>query len=226
MSLGATSLRLAAILIAVTFLSTSFVLALIERAASRLIDEEAQTASLSTAWGLVEIHALGGRAALVEAVRRRLDAEAAGPDVYLLVAPDGAPIVGNLRRWPSGLAASDSASPLGVSATPIRVTRTDLDRPAKVNAVALRFPGGARLLVGRDTHADGRSRGALGGALLAGLAFSTVAAVAAGWSLVRMLLGRIEGVSCAARRIMAGDLTTRICCRRTRRRVRSFGQDA
>ena len=201
---GATSLRLAALLLAVTFLSTAFVLALIERAASRLIDEEARAASLNVASAFVEIHALGGREALVAAIRRRLQADADGSGIYLLAGPDSAPIAGNLMRWPAGAAISGEAAAI------IRVTRTDVDRPAEVSAVALRLSDGARLLVGRDAHAHNRSRRALGGALLVGLAFATVAAVAAGWSLMRMLLGRIEGVSVAARRIMNGDLTTRI----------------
>ncbi len=202
-----TSVRLAAVQWAVTFLSAVLVLGMIVRATEDLLAGEARTVLATELRGFADIHALGGLPALASAIDSRVAERQWDANVYLLVAPDGAYLAGNLDGWPSG---APTAPVPAVREGLLRIFRTDLDRLALVNAVTVQLPDGARLLLGRDAEIEARSRDALGLAVSVGLILATLAAAASGWVLSRMLLSRIGGITRTARAIISGDLSQRV----------------
>ena len=207
LALRTTSVRLAAVQWAVTFLSVVLVLGMIVRATENLLAGESRTVLATELRGFADIHALGGLPALVGAIDRRVAERQWDANVYLLVAPDGSYLAGNLDAWPSG--APTEPVPV-VQEGLLRIFRTDLGRPAQVNAVTVQLLDGARLLLGRDAEIEARSREALGLAVALGLIFATLAAAASGWVLSRMLLGRIGGITRTAQAIISGDLSQRV----------------
>ena len=207
LALRTTSVRLAAVQWAVTFLSVVLVLGMIVRATEDLLAGESRTVLATELRGFADIHALGGLPALVGAIDRRVAERQWDANVYLLVAPDGSYLAGNLDAWPSG--APTAPVPV-VQEGLLRIFRTDLGRPAQVNAVTVQLMDGARLLLGRDAEIEARSREALGLAVALGLIFATLAAAASGWVLSRMLLGRIGGITTTAQAIISGDLSQRV----------------
>lgn len=207
LALRTTSVRLAAVQWAVTFLSVVLVLGMIVRATEDLLAGESRTVLATELRGFADIHTLGGLSALVGAIDRRVAERQWDANVYLLVAPDGSYLAGNLDAWPSG--APTAPVPV-VQEGLLRIFRTDLGRPAQVNAVTVQLMDGARLLLGRDAEIEARSREALGLAVALGLIFATLAAAASGWVLSRMLLGRIGGITTTAQAIISGDLSQRV----------------
>ncbi|MGF1551252.1 MAG: sensor histidine kinase [Paracoccaceae bacterium] len=191
----------------VTFLSTVLVLGMIHRATVALLDAEARGAVETELRGLADVAALGGGRARARAIERRSVEGRTQSRVYLLAAPDGTRLAGNLASWPAGA----ETGPLPVATTArLELQRTDTGRVATVHAMAVRLRGGARLLVGRDAAAEARSRAALGEALALGLAIATVVAAGTGWALLGGVLARMGAMRETAQAIVSGDLSRRV----------------
>lgn len=124
---------------------------------------------------------------------------------YLLAAPDGTPIAGNLLGWPAAVGAP------GFHSFAIEVANTR-GRPTQrqVDARAVTLGGGYRLLVGN--FAD--ERAALRETWLRSLFWSLLATgllgLALGWWYSRRGLGFVDTVSDAGQRFLAGNLGERL----------------
>jgi signal transduction histidine kinase len=125
------------------------------------------------------------------------------PDaVYLVARPNGTPIAGNLTSWPP------DAVPDG-SWTRLRLARAD-GLPHVVGTRSFRLAGGYLLLVGRDFSARQNFRDNL--LVIYGVAVAVVVALGliGGLLMSRNLLRRVDAITEASRRIMAGDLGERV----------------
>ncbi len=204
--------RLVAIHLAVTFLFTILVLSVVYRATIELIESEADEAIIAELHGLTETYRLAGSNEVGSAIRRRMIDPHSAANVYLFVAANGQTIAGNLIFWPVIEVAERQIGPaaLKIERTELRLFRTDQSRWAAVRAMTTPLPGGERLLVGRDAQAQVKSDAALGWALLAGLVLILITGFTTGWGLSRFILRRIDEVSATARRVIAGDLSTRV----------------
>jgi signal transduction histidine kinase len=151
--------------------------------------------------GLSERYSQGGLAALVETIQQRLDGNVDDDAIYLLVAPDFRPIIGNLSVWPSSFKQDaiwhDEPIERAGRRAMARLHRYDL-------------PGEFHLLVGRDVEVHAEMTRLLTDALLwaAGIALllGTIGALAVR-SLFRMTLADVSATAAA---ISAGDLTRRV----------------
>jgi signal transduction histidine kinase len=169
----------------------------------RLIEHQTAATVAAELNGLADRYRDEGLAGLANSVLRRVgDAD---PDaVYLLARPDGVPITGNLTSWPDG-AVSDGTW-----------VRLELFRessgaaPHTVGTRSFRLPTGHLLLVGRDFSAQQDFRRNLLAIFLAALTLTVALGIAGGMLMSRNLLRRIDAVSEAGRRIMAGDLAERL----------------
>jgi signal transduction histidine kinase len=124
---------------------------------------------------------------------------------YLLAAPDGRPIAGNLLGWPAAVDAPGFHS-FAVDAVNTRGRPTQ----RQVDARAVTLGGGYRLLVGN--FAD--ERAALRDTWLRSLFWSLLATgalgLALGWWYSRRGLGFVDTVSDAGQRFLAGSLDERL----------------
>ena len=201
--------RLFAAHLALVALSTALVLGVVYWRAGGVIDAEARRVVEAELRGLADDYARGGLPALAAAVERRAPAPAAGREaVYLLAAPAGARIAGNLGAWPPAVEA-------GSGWVTLELLRVDTGRPTTISGLSLRLPRGERLLVGRDVAARAAFDATLWQALGWALAAMAALTLASGWLLSRLVLARLGAIDRAARDIMAGALDRRAPLRGT-----------
>lgn len=153
----------------------------------------------------------GGMRRLVFEVERR--GRAPGANLYIITDAAGRIITGNVYAIQPGV-----IDDIGWQNRPFVYARfgddrdvlKDGDHPARAIAQVIAMPNGMRLLVGRDIGEPERFRGVVRRALTMALAFMGGGALLI-WLLVgRHALKRIDRVSAASKRILAGDLTGRL----------------
>jgi len=154
--------------------------------------------------GLAEQYARLGLQALVDVVARRIEADPGGTSVYLLVHPDGAPLVGNIDRWPDLVEVDGGWLNFRLA------DRRQETRPRTARAQAFLLRGDFRLLVGRDMRELEAVKQLVRRSLAWGVAATLLLALIGGAMMSRAGLRRLQAIMRAFRPIMAGDLTRRV----------------
>jgi signal transduction histidine kinase len=152
-----------------------------------------------------------GREGLIRELRSHEATSPADGDVYLLADGDYAPIAGNLMEWPAVPRARDG----WVEFSP-QNWRPDSEHRPLLRALVTTLPDGSHLLAGEeidDMAAFGRT---INRGLGLGVTLLCLLAAAAGISVTRRTVARIEAVNATSRAIMAGGLGKRIPLRGTR----------
>ena len=122
-------------------------------------------------------------------------------EVYLLVAPDGRKIVGNISGWTIGMASLDSL-------TDLKVVRDG--RPSLSRLLPRLLPDGSILVVGRDMQDRREIEQLVWRALLAGGAVAVLLTIGGALLFRRQLEHRVGAIRRTALEIEAGDLSRRI----------------
>ena len=122
-------------------------------------------------------------------------------EVYLLVAPDGRKIVGNIVGWTQAKAPLDRLSDLKV----VRYGRPSLSR-----LLPRLLPDGSILVVGRDMQDQREIEQLVWRALLAGGAVALLLAIGGALLFRRQIEHRVGAIRRTALEIEAGDLSRRI----------------
>jgi signal transduction histidine kinase len=122
-------------------------------------------------------------------------------EVYLLVAPDGRRIVGNIFGWTQKSAPLDSLTDLAV----IRNGRPSLSR-----LLPRLLPGGSILVVGRDLQDQREIERLVWHSLLTGGAVALLLAIGGALLFRRQLEHRVGAIRRTALEIEAGDLSRRV----------------
>jgi signal transduction histidine kinase len=146
-----------------------------------------------------------GRAGLVAVIEQRIADKSFADRVYLLVDPSSAPVAGNLGAWPSAATAASGWTEFRGSAALPDATSQPLLR-----AVLETFPGGDRLLVGRDISDLDRFTDQIKIAVTLVVALIFVLAGVASILVTRRTVGRIESINATSRAIMQSGLDKRI----------------
>lgn len=146
-----------------------------------------------------------GVTGLVRSIERR--SRQPGANLYAIAAPTGDLIAGNIASIVPGVLDIE-----GWTATPFRYER--LGDSQNENHLALAqvvfLPNGMRLMVGRDIGEREQVRGLVRQALVKALAIMFVGALAIWFFVGRRALKRIDHMSEAGKKIMAGDLSQRL----------------
>lgn len=151
----------------------------------------------------------GGLPLLVRFVEQR--SRQPGANLYLLADPQGRILAGNVEALQPGVLDLD-----GWSAMPFLYSRFDSvaedaeDGGHRAVAYVTRLPNQMILLVGRDLGEAERLRFVMRRALVLALGFMGLGALIIWYVVGRRALKRIDSVSDAGRRIMAGDLSGRL----------------
>ncbi|WP_394690001.1 sensor histidine kinase [Hoeflea sp.] len=147
----------------------------------------------------------GGMTGLVRTIERR--SRQPGANLYAIAAPSGELIAGNIASIAPGVLDQE-----GWTSSPFRYERLgDVeveDHLALAQVVGL--PNGMRLMVGRDIGEREQVRSLVREALLRALAIMFVGALAIWFFVGRRALKRIDHMSEASKKIMAGDLSQRL----------------
>lgn len=146
-----------------------------------------------------------GVTGLVRAIERR--SRQPGANLYAIATPTGELIAGNIASIAPGVLDAE-----GFTAIPFRYERLgsadEEEHRALAQVVAL--PNGMRLMVGRDIGEREQVRGLVREALVTALAIMFAGALAIWFFVGRRALKRIDHMSEASEKIMAGDLSQRL----------------
>ena len=172
--------------------------------ANALLTARAVEAMSAEIAALREQFQAGGPPRLIAAISERVGEP--GSNLYLLLDATGRKIAGNLAMLPPELA--DSAQ--GQVFTYVRTS--DGPKARKRLAVGEPVPvrGGLTLVVGRDIEDQRQFALTIGRVALWSFGLLSVLGVGAGILISRAVLGRIDTVTEASRKIMSGDLSRRI----------------
>ncbi|WP_293853108.1 ATP-binding protein [uncultured Alsobacter sp.] len=168
----------------------------------RLIAEQVSGAVDAEIQGLAEQYQAGGVPRLVSVIdaRTRLP----GSSLYLLLAPRGVRLAGNVGRVGPDVMLSPGQRI-------IRYSHADDDNGEHEALVRVfELQGGFRLLVGRDLSESDRLRFVIRRAFGWSLSLVVVMALLGGWFVTRRVLGRIDSMTDTTRGIMEGNLAGRL----------------
>ncbi|MGG5820135.1 HAMP domain-containing sensor histidine kinase [Falsiroseomonas sp. HW251] len=165
------------------------------------LDRQTEAAIRADATALVERRRNGDIGDLIGAIEDRIALDVQNESLYLLVAPNGTRIAGNLSTWPPE-ARGESAW------LQIPLQRDGTETEARLFRVEL--GGGWRLLVGRDVAEKLRLRGLLSEGIAWAAASSAALALLGAFLLRRALENRLRPVYRTAAAIGTGDMTRRV----------------
>jgi signal transduction histidine kinase len=161
----------------------------------------------SEAFQLAEIHSRNGLSGLAQQIARRMNFRTRGPIFYLLQAPNGRVVVGNLPGMPPVNGVVDFVPQPDAP-------EADIDR-SKFTGFGLTLPDGAFLLVAQDAARLSDMQHAIVRAFAWASALTLLLAIAGGTFLASSFLRRIDTITRTSRAIMEGDLSARIPVRGT-----------
>src|SRR5215472_14600570 len=157
---------------------------------------------ISTSQRLTRHYESRGSEGLRQEIRQLLaDGIEQDTEVYLLVAPDGQKIVGNISGWTTAMTPLDRL-------TDLKVVRDG--RPSFSRLLPRQLPDGSILVVGRDMQDRREIEQLVWRALLAGGAVALLLTIGGALMFRRQLEHRVGAIRRTAREIEAGDLTRRI----------------
>jgi hypothetical protein len=165
------------------------------------LDRQVDAAIRADATALSERQRDAGMQGLVGAIEDRLALDVQNESLYLLLGTDGGLLAGNLDGWP---AEAQAESPW------IRIPLAREGAVSEARLLRVDFPGGFRLLVGRDVAEKLRLRGLLSEGIAWAASSSAAIALLGAWMLRRALEHRLRPVYGTAAAIGAGDLSRRV----------------
>jgi signal transduction histidine kinase len=169
----------------------------------RLITEQIATTVNAETGELSDIFGRRGLRGLIFNIENR--ALRPGANLYLVTAPAGQALAGNVGSLMPGVMASTGWSETAYR----RLDEQDTaDHRALVRVTGL--PGGFRLLIGRDLEERRRLFGIVAKAAQWSLLIVIVLGLGGGIFVARRVLRRIDAMTGTTRRIMAGDLSGRL----------------
>ncbi len=153
--------------------------------------------------GLASTYEAEGLNATIRALEVR--ARAPGANLYVVADPAGRILAGNVLNLDAGV-----LDALGWTRDAFSYTRFSDDETHRAVARVFELPNGMRVLIGRDVGEPERFRGIIARALAASLGAMALLGIATWFLVGRRALKRIDKVSHATTRILAGDRDERL----------------
>jgi signal transduction histidine kinase len=209
-TLTSSTFKLALIAIGTFGMIVSAIFTYVYLSTSDYVRSRSDRAIMTEAAGLREVYERSGRDGLVGLIRQRIGDQGFADHVYVLAHPSTGVLGGNLKEWPPAAVAPTgwtefrAAQPLPNGAS----------RPL-VRGLLETFPGGDRLLVGRDISDLDSFAAQIKTAVISGVALIFALAAMASILVTRRTVGRIEAINATSRAIMATGLDKRIPLRGT-----------
>lgn len=166
------------------------------------LDRQTDAVLRADALALAERWREAGATGTAEAIDERLATDVEAESIYLLRAPDGRRLAGNLDRWPPEMEDPSTAW------ADLLVAHDGRTSEARLHTIDL--SDGYRLLVGRDVSDKLRVRKLIAEGLLWAAGFALLFALFGAWLLGRALETRLRPAFETAAAIAGGDLAQRV----------------
>jgi len=204
-TLASSTFKLALIAIGTFGLIVSVIFSYVYLSTASYVRSRSDQAIMTEYLGLRGDYERSGRDGLIDAIRRRMNSGSSGDRVYLLVDPSVTVLAGNLGEWPPAVGSGSGWVEFRAAGPSPDVARGPLLR-----AMLETFPGGDRLLVGRDISGLDNFTAQIRTAVFSGLALIFVLAAVVSILVTRRTVGRIESINATSRAIMRSGLDQRI----------------
>lgn len=205
--LGTTAVRLSALYLGLFAICAIALVFYVTAISEGLLRDQTERSIQGELRDISRVYQTRGISGLVRAIERR--SRQPGANLYIIAAPQGQIIAGNVASIQPGVLDDE-----GLTRTPFMYERFgDSDRnEANHRAIArvIFLPNSMRLLIGRDVGEPEQVRGLVRQALVMALAIMFVGALAIWFFVGRRALKRIDHMSDASRKILAGDLSQRL----------------
>ncbi|HXV30168.1 MAG TPA: ATP-binding protein [Sinorhizobium sp.] len=201
-----TAVRLSALYLVLFSLCAAFLVFYVTGMSERLLEQQTREAIAAEATQIEDVFDRAGISGLLRSLERR--ARQPGANLYVIAGPNGEILAGNVESLEPGLLDDE-----GWKAEPFRYRRfTDESRADSHVALAqvLFLDNGLRILVGRDLQEPEKFRALVRQALVVALGIMGLGALVIWFGIGRNALKRIDRMSEASTKIMAGDLSQRL----------------
>ena len=201
-----TAVRLSAVYLALFAVFAVILVVYVTATAGGILQSQSHETITEEIGELGRIYQSGGIVGLVRAIERR--SRQPGASLYLVTDATGRILAGNVESLEPGVldASGFTEKAFGYE----RFTDDADDRYHLALAEIISLPNGMRVLVGRDQSEQERFRFIVQRALILALALMGAGALFAWFVVGRRALRRLDGMSAASARILAGDLGERL----------------
>ena len=204
-TLTSSTFRLALIAIGTFGVIVSAIFSYVYLSTSSYVRSRSDRAIMTEYSSLKSAYERSGRDGLTGLLQQRIADSNLADNVYLLADPSSARLAGNLGAWPSAAAAAGGWIEFRAEEPLPNATMRPLLR-----AMTGTFPGGDRLLVGRDISELDGFADQIKTAVISSVVLIFVLAGVASILVTRRTVGRIEQINATSRAIMQSSLDRRI----------------
>ncbi|MBW3098683.1 sensor histidine kinase [Pseudohoeflea coraliihabitans] len=206
--LSTTAVRLSALYLALFAICAVALVFYVTAISEGLLRDQTERAVRGEMRDISRIYQTRGIAGLVRIIDRR--SRQPGANLYIIAAAQGQIVAGNVASLQPGVLDREGWTQLPFTYERYGERDADADRAHRALARVIFLPNGMRLLVGRDIGEPEQVRGLVRQALVMALAIMFVGALAIWFFVGRRALKRIDHMSAASRKILAGDLSQRL----------------
>ncbi|MCJ8507607.1 HAMP domain-containing histidine kinase [Rhizobium lemnae] len=201
-----TSVRLSALYIILFSLCAAFLVVYVTAMSERILTQQVRESINQEAADIRAAYDRGGINLLLRTMERR--ARQPGANLYVIASPTGEMLAGNVASVEPGVLDQEGWTRMPFRYEPF--TEQGPPRPHVATANVFFLDNGLRVMVGRDLGEPGRFRGIVRRALMVALAIMGLGALVIWFGIGRNALRRIDRMSAASTKIMAGDLSQRL----------------
>ncbi len=203
---SSTAVRLSAIYILLFALCAALLVIYVTAMSERLLAQQTRRTIEEEALDIDRAYDRGGVNLVLRIMERR--ARQPGANLYVIAGPNGEILAGNVASLQPGVL--DDQGWTGMPFTYQPYAEMGATRRHTATATVLRLDNGLRVLIGRDLGDPSRFRSIVQQALMVALAIMGLGALVIWFGIGRNALRRIDRMSAASQKIMAGDLSQRL----------------
>ncbi|OBZ96040.1 histidine kinase [Pararhizobium polonicum] len=201
-----TAVRLSALYLLLFSLCAAILVFYVTAMSQRLLEQQTKDAVAAEVAQIEQIYGRAGVNGLLRTLERR--ARQPGANLYVIAGPTGEILAGNVASLQPGLL--DKEGWTGEAFSYQRYTDESRKETHVALAHVLVLDNGLRILVGRDLQEPEKFRVLVRQALVVALGIMGIGALIIWFAIGRNALKRIDRMSDASTRIMAGDLSQRL----------------
>lgn len=201
-----TAVRLSALYILLFALCAAFLVFYVTAMSERLLAQQTRQTLQEEVQDIERAYERGGINLLLRMMERR--ARQPGANLYVIAGPNGEMLAGNVASVQPGVLDEQGWTKFPFSYEPYSEAAGSRRHLAVANVLLL--DNGLRVMVGRDLGDPNRFRGLVRRALMVALAIMGFGALVIWFGIGRNALKRIDRMSAASQKIMAGDLSQRL----------------
>jgi signal transduction histidine kinase len=187
-------------------LCAAFLVFYVTAMSERLLSQQTRQAVQEEVVDIQRAYERGGINLLLRMMERR--ARQPGANLYVIASPNGEILAGNVASVQPGVLNEEGWTNIPFRYEPFAEVGGPRFHLATANV--LKLDNGLRIMVGRDLGDPGRFRGIVRRALMVALAIMGLGALIIWFGIGRNALKRIDRMSAASQKIMAGDLSQRL----------------